>query len=734
MRKKHVIWISLASLLFLLFMTSCTSSVDTDLSFTDSFEGKRVITCTLDKSLGEDKLRTIEALIADNCPPELGYTLSDAQGMRSAVFTLAFTSEEVYAQKTAAILGRTPDIALRRMDTIFCKGVSYREDFTSGDLLAWLQRAVEQQGIVQAGQSIWTLSKPTLTFGGMQYTSKTDKLEVADVTEHPVGEIEVLTTIRADGSFFRQIIVVFPQKTADALGQSLDDYMERLSFDMDSTLISGGEKEYMMRIEASNSDQLLAETRTALDSDKSTLAYEKDVDNSTSFVDQSVWAEQLDFSAFLTGSGKVPVTYKLSAEQPSTLVSAKILQGEEYVDAPGFEPIGFTQQGETDLVDVRLVVRRQALLVHGVSIETNRNGVWGRSVIVQFEQGSGEQEAGQLKEYVEGLGIETVTVRTDKENYPLTEIQLKGGTLSDLEEGMKTLFGEGCSLQGSENRLFISPVHTAQWTEVIDTKEFLGEIGYTGPVYYFLDAKGQVAVRIDQTTETEGSEENAQEEKEVTKSFLPGEAVKISVNVSAVNPVGLVIIGVLALALIVLLIQTFIRTSRKYLEKKSEKPGGGEGKVPSPEEEPAPVYNFVDVDPDAVTKTIQLEEAESAEQWQAEKVKKKQRYDPYAQAREVLSGTHYGPPEKSRPVRQEAKAQEPARDEPSERHERTALCEHCGKQLRQKARFCTHCGKAVTQEETPAPSPAGTQECSVCGHRVLSQYAFCNKCGHKTKP
>ena len=740
MRKKSGMWILLVSLLLLL-MASCNSSVKTDMSFTETFFGERSIACTLDGSLGQDKIVSIEEIIKENCPPELTYAVADTQGKRVATFTLAFASEAEYRKKVEALIGRAPQIALRRTNTVFCQGVSYREDFTSQDLLLWFDKAAMQKNLVQEGQSIWTLEKPVLTFDGKRHTSATDNMEVVDMVSHPVDKIVVETVLKADGRFQRSMGIHIPKKTVDALGDALTAYLATLSDEKPVTTATG--IQFSVSVTAATPEELLEKTVAVLDADNSTLSYEKDSDASTRFIDQNVWNESLDFSAFLSQDGKDYVNYAFSVEESEAFVNAKILRSGEWVSAPDFEPAkGFVQQGETDAVNVQFVVRHQQLAVTGVFIETNRvaGGSWSRDIIVRFDKDKASNGPEKLKSYIEERGVGSVETHTDKENNPITNIHLDGA-LPQLSQQMKTLFGEGNSLEGADDRLFFLPQHSAKWTENIDMSSFLGDIGYDDRVEYTLDGKSSSAdVQIKTLTDADGDQAEKKGRQYVESiSFPAGEPVQLTVSVAVINPMGLVMVGMLALVLILILVCLFIRISSRYAkpDKAQKKLPAFAGKetteISTVQQANAPytaVPLFANVDPNAATKTILLEG--DVPQEEIKMKKKRGKRDQYANAKGILAGTAIEPKKKSQSTKQYLKEE---KREAAERVTATALtpatnCMHCGEPLRLDAKFCIRCGKS-TQTVTSAEAE---QICPVCHHAVDPKYSFCNTCGTRIRP
>ncbi|GAB2463605.1 hypothetical protein [Xylanimonas ulmi] len=152
---------------------ACGARLDTVLDVAADGSGSRVMTLTLSTDDRDEYVSggnaALDASIRRHLPPELTYAgLSEKPGTPqgdgtpeesgevAADFTLEFGSLKEYRAKVASLLaasGETqiPTIDLRIEDTLFLQGVVVRENFTSRDLLAWLEQGLVDDGVVDDG-------------------------------------------------------------------------------------------------------------------------------------------------------------------------------------------------------------------------------------------------------------------------------------------------------------------------------------------------------------------------------------------------------------------------------------------------------------------------------------------------------------------------------------------------------------------------------------------------------
>ena len=753
--KKRVIFVLLSAFLMILLLTGCVSTVRTTLEISGDFSGQRTMVCTLDGSAGDAQLDAVKRLIAEHCPSVLSYKTEKDGGKNIAVFTLAFSTREDYVQKLEVLLGRAPDVNLQRSDAIFCRGFSYREDFTSKELLGWFDKAAVEAGMIQEGQTLWSLEKPSLTLDGKTYTSRSDTLDITEMASHPVDKIVVNTTLKSSGLFERTITISIPKRTADALGASLDSYLKTLN--PEGTLTdTGGGKQFVLRIPEATAEELGRKTVAALDSESCAVQYGSDESASTRFLEESVLTETLDFSAFLNEAGKVNISYVFSSEAPYDFVGAKTKNAGEWTEEPGFDPnLGYSRQEEAGSLEVQLAFRKQFSLTD-IMVYTSKGAgnQYERTITFVFDPAKGLNGPQLLQAYLQEKEIRKTELSTNGDG-DHTVTAVFGGGIGELSATMNRLFGEGNGLTEAPGDSFFAFVRSVEWGETLDLREFLRSAGYTGTVSYILSSDFS---DISQAKLFTGDSDEPVEERvkgEYNISFDADTAIRLFFSGSKTNVALLVIVAVLSLLLLLSVLNLIAKLTKKAVKKRPDSlpvddriffpPEEVEAFDPpepqwEPEDEPTE-YSAVDTEAD--TATIELwnkkPEPENAEKERPMRRKKK---DQYANAKEILTESgRFASPRQGESVKKHIKEEKKRSaqfranlpdEAPKKPAEATAAatgtpCESCGRPLRKDAVFCTHCG-----EKTGTQVPEG-KTCPVCGSKTEGDFSFCNKCGNKMK-
>ncbi|MGL4831047.1 MAG: hypothetical protein ACRCWS_00485, partial [Propionibacteriaceae bacterium] len=196
-----------------LTLTGCGATVDTALVINDDGSGSRTITATIDSS----ELKQIpggkaalEKAVKTALPAGMRYDGISGGNLRDATvtFTVPFTSVDDSRTKATTILaagGKSPaDITYTKGAAPFADGVTFSENFTSQDLLAWLVQALITDGKLTAasGQSLLKTGTAALTLpGGKSRTGVKEPLADSTMTERGFSEITVTTSGLLTGEY-----------------------------------------------------------------------------------------------------------------------------------------------------------------------------------------------------------------------------------------------------------------------------------------------------------------------------------------------------------------------------------------------------------------------------------------------------------------------------------------------------------------------------------------------------
>ena len=221
-----------------LLFAGCGAVVDTELTADENFAGKRVMTLTLSNEDIKDNIpggaAAIEKTVKKYIPKELTYTKSSDSDSLKYVFTLEFSDIEDYRTKAAAIFAANPDnkkeidIQYENISSPFKMSASFKENFTSIEMMGWLTYGVRTDKIsTYSTESDWYETGSTkFVWNGKEYTPGST-ISMSDSEYNCADSVFVETRLPINGTADRKIGFVFSGSIADALkekGTVLDDY------------------------------------------------------------------------------------------------------------------------------------------------------------------------------------------------------------------------------------------------------------------------------------------------------------------------------------------------------------------------------------------------------------------------------------------------------------------------------------------------------------------------------
>lgn len=471
-------------LLFVCLLSGCGAQPTTQMTVGDGFAGRRVMTCSVPSgkmeqlSGGEPAL---DALLQQKCPDPLTWEKKGQGNSLQYLFTLSFSSESDYRDKIESLLGREAYLLYAAPDGLFTQGVRLEEDFSSGDLMAWLDRALVDGGLCGQQPGLYSDGPAQVTLGERVYSSS-QRLEIRDFTYYPVNKVSVTTRMLEGEQFARTISFSIPQSTCDLLGDKVDPYLRGL-------VPAGGEaswtqtavgKTFTISFTARDNDQLASYTAQALDSSSSQSVMEQERD--TLFNSQVEFTERLNFSSFLSNRyGKTYVEYRFTADSTSGVSDAMLWKSGRWMQVDGYlEPDGFLFQDDSALMQVRLQSRNE-FSVSDVKIGMNRlpDGSFRRDILLDFSGDTGMRGAATASRYFTRLEIPGLSASAEGSRCTLS----MSGAASEINEALGLLFGPGNAVSlGAEEGFQL--YHSATVEDQIDLREFLQQIGYQGTVKY----------------------------------------------------------------------------------------------------------------------------------------------------------------------------------------------------------------------------------------------------------
>lgn len=345
---KKYLSIIILFLISLFVFCGCGASIDTKMEIDKEFKGARIIDVTIEKSdLDEYVTGGEEALkqVADaNIPKEMTYSVSSGEENTVMTFQVEFEDVDDYAGKVKSIISAgsnkeiKPEIQYENMDTFFKKGVYFRENFNSEDLLQWYFDALnEAQIISESDQSNWaSLGDSQCIIDGKEYEVYSE-LSVDEQDYCCLDTLEVETTLNIDGTIARKFHIGAYETTIENLkerGCLFDDYVKDLVPEGDSIVLeenadNGDDyKEYIITINAKKTEELTKKTNQILQSEN---AFSLDIkENKESPGMAKVYlTEKLDGSYYLdyrTGNG---LTSIINTYTNSSIATESVVHSDE---------------------------------------------------------------------------------------------------------------------------------------------------------------------------------------------------------------------------------------------------------------------------------------------------------------------------------------------------------------------------------------------------------------------
>ncbi len=493
--RRAVLFALLAAVLFLL--AGCTAKVETELVLQPDFSGQRVMICYFKKSDLGNLSSGVENMVGKYCPPELTYEASSNRQYVIYTFTLQFSSKEEYTQKVESLLNhgleegaprRTPTILYTRPDTVLMTGYRYSEDFTSADLLRWIDQAVQSEG--GNGQEFsWEIGNTALNYDGKS-VKVPQQISLDSITAYAVDTVEIDTTQREDGLFERKIAITFPQVTLDALGDELTQYLLQRIPQNGSGGWGEGERArtYTFGIPYSTADEIKAATQRILNGQTASLSYGEDLAEETALVERRFFEEELDLSGYASGvSNNAKLIYRFTPMTGNRLDDGGVYREGAWTKAGEIQNESrYTYQGEHNIVRLR-VEFSQTHPLSGVEItlrHTLNRDLFEREIVFLFDSADGKNSAAYAMRYFNEIKpTGGAAVRETRGQYDVCRLTMKGSA-AELTQMLSALFGEGNQFAFQNTQETITLKNHASIRDQIAMAAFLGGDNGQVPMTY----------------------------------------------------------------------------------------------------------------------------------------------------------------------------------------------------------------------------------------------------------
>lgn len=240
MNKIQKSFLRMAVFFLMLLLTGCGSTLSTELSISDNFSGTREMEVSISKADFEEYVSggDFETIAEDtkvNTPECMEFSYEETEEENYVFrFLMSFGSKEEYESQIASILGNGYTVEFLANKSPFAKGVSLKEDFSSGDLLSFLKEYLVAGKYIkeEAAPYVFEYTKNSVTVNGKTYISQNDKLNVSEKTYVEILRINLFTDIDAvNEKIARKIEVVFESKTLAKSREEVESYLQKITPD-----------------------------------------------------------------------------------------------------------------------------------------------------------------------------------------------------------------------------------------------------------------------------------------------------------------------------------------------------------------------------------------------------------------------------------------------------------------------------------------------------------------------
>ena len=484
--KRHLRYLFLFILLagVILIVTGCGAQPSTQMTVQDGFSGERTMSCTLS---GSDMAQitggesALDALLRQQCPAALTWDKQKQNGNTVYTFTLSFSDQQDYREKVESLLGRECYLLYAVPDGAFTQGVRLEEDFSSGDLMAWLGRALVDGGLSTQELSFFSGGSAQVAIQNRTFSCQ-DRIAIQELSYHPVNKITIETYLSEEETFDRTISISIPESTCNQLGDALQPYLDGLvpSGGVSRWEENAAGRTFVIFFTAQSSRELEDKTAQALDSPAAQSVTEQQKE--TLFNSQVVFTERLNFSSFLSNrDGKTYVEYLFDSGSSSGISTAQMWKSGQWMDMDGYlEDSQFLFQEDSALLQVRLQSRNE-FSMESMNIDMRRlsEGLFHREISFAFSGESGVGGALTAARYFRSLGIAGLSTSVE-ENRCILSME---GAPSELSQILTALFGPGNEISLSNGEGF-QLYHSTSVNDQMDLQAFLQESGYAGEVSY----------------------------------------------------------------------------------------------------------------------------------------------------------------------------------------------------------------------------------------------------------
>ncbi len=490
MRKLLLILLALllsASVMTLAGCNNATAHVESTMSINRDFAGSRVVNILYPASAPIDAVK--DELLADTpaediAGAEFRYCGVEEGGYRFEM-TLSFDDRASYIDIVSAFIGREPTVFLSMKDTVLTEGVRMVEDFGSSDLIGWMTRITEPEGIA------YDYSQNAVNIGSEVFNTD-ERTDIDARKGSAISSITIETSNSKNELYDRTVSILVPNTTYDNNRSEVELYFAKHTAD-DAVYAGWSAKgeahEYTVIFQGIGLQVMREHTAMLLDTDNETLFY-GDRDNASTPLSEGLqFEESFDTFSYLgTDGGAVPLTYTYALPTLTTYGEGALLTDGSWQSVGGWSEGVYTAALDTDAVSIRIPDGIQyAITGIDFSLTSLLDGRFSRTVTFLYDPGDTDA-LNYAASYFAARGGNTVTeVRDDALMLSVTV----EGTVGEINDSNVGLFGSR-NFMSYEQRTPVFALSTkTELRDYIDLSAMLNSSNATVPMRYTVSSSGR---------------------------------------------------------------------------------------------------------------------------------------------------------------------------------------------------------------------------------------------------
>lgn len=491
---KKVISVSAALLILLstVFLFSGCNwgglEVVSKLTIDENFSGNRTVSFTVPESVYSENL---DEMIKEAAPvyEDGSVSLESSSldnGGKKYTLSIYFFSQSEYIFKVEDILGKNVSVNLACPDNVMSKGVKFTEDFSSAELLGWLEPVLEEDDKA-FGMSL-DCKGTTVELEGIEYET-TPAVNINTIEGQPIQSVKVYTKNNKDGTYDRTFTILMDSNIYKTVGNDINIFFENISMTdlADScrwTEIEGSQQ-YQVIYTGLDLQQLQSVTNSIFSVKDIDISYGDTDNSSTPFIEGLAFDEKINLNAYLgEDKGNIHFTYEYVLPEETTHGTATALNSGIWEEQGEWQGNLYTLEG--DICSANISIKDgMEFPVEKIEfyLEQIGDNNYRRVTEIYYKKNEESQFSGAeyACSYFVGKGADART-RTEDE-FEVCSLSVKGSAI-ELSIAEAELFGGGNYFSQSVSNPALDVRTMTEIRDYIYISPLLTEMNKEIPVYY----------------------------------------------------------------------------------------------------------------------------------------------------------------------------------------------------------------------------------------------------------